>query len=96
MLCVYKYAVPGYHQPFTLDLPKGAQILSVRLQHNLPQIWALVDLDKPVERRYFIVVETGEPLALPVSWVKFLGTLLLEGGHYVLHLFEIIGTAQPS
>ncbi len=43
-------------------MPENAQILSIQCQGNEPQIWALVDTDKPTEERTFRIFGTGYEL----------------------------------
>jgi len=91
MKTVYKF-------PFTvqdeicLQMPKGAQILSVQMQHGVPVIWALVDPDRdtPVVERQFHLAGTGHPL--PNALGKFVGTFQMMNGDLVLHLFERLGS----
>lgn len=37
---VFKYTIP-IKDYFSLDLPKGAKILTIREQHGKPQLWHL-------------------------------------------------------
>lgn len=94
MPVVYKYELPLPRRigPFSLDLPRGARVLSAAVQHGVPVMWALVDHEAPTEERQFLLAPTGAPFhpnspnsPEPV----FVGTLLLAGGEYVLHLFDI-------
>jgi hypothetical protein len=85
MRTIWKYRVPGQSH-FTLALPKGAQVLSAALQHNDPHIWALVDAEAPPEARKFCCLGTG--WKIDETNLKFIGTVLLEGGTFVFHLFE--------
>lgn len=80
---IWKYECqPGR---FTLDLPIGAEVLSVAAQHNTVQLWATVNPEHPTEPRLFESVCTGGPA--PYGW-RFLGTALLMGGLLVFHIFE--------
>lgn len=83
MLTVWKY-------PFTLEmeLPKGAEVLTVRMQGDQRTIWALVDLSaSTLEKRTFLVVGTGSPIEESVQSLTYIDTYL-EGG-LVMHLFEL-------
>ena len=68
-----------------IEMPEGAEILSVQTQHDQPCLWALVDPDAPMERRTFNVVGTGIPFE---GDGQFLGTFQLLGGGFIGHVFE--------
>ncbi len=87
MLTVHKYALPVADQ-FILDIPKGAELLHVDVQHGEPHLWAKVDTSKRLEPRSFLLAGTGHPL--PEIPSRFVGTVLLHGGVVVFHLFEVI------
>jgi len=86
---IWKYPLDGTQ--IDLQMPVGTRILHVSEQHGGPTFWALVDTDASLEMRSFRLYATGEPMANPVQYV---GTVLLSGGAYVFHLFEI--TAPSS
>ncbi len=69
-----------------IEMPAGAQLLSVQSQNERPQLWALVDRSRPpVKRRLFFKV-TGEPISeLPGT---YLATVLLFQDALVLHYFD--------
>lgn len=61
MLTIFKYPIPiGNH--FALELPKDARILTVQIQRDTPQLWAMVDSETEKETRYFRLSGTGHPL----------------------------------
>lgn len=76
---------------FTLEMPEGARILSLQTQGQVPCLWALVDTDTPLEKRYFRLLGTGHPVDFSVPRHVFHGTFQLFGGSLVFHLFENIG-----
>lgn len=80
---VYKYRIP-VEDTFMLDLPKGAEILSVQVQGSDPFVWAKVDPRAPSEERRFAVRGTGHD-ATGVG--AYIGTFQLSGGAFVGHLF---------
>lgn len=84
---VFKYEIPIADQPL-VRLPLGAQILSVGQQSDQLFLWAMVD---PAEMRTkhhaFRVAGTGHEIA-DVDELKFLGTVQIDGGCTVLHVFE--------
>lgn len=83
---VWKYTLEP--ESLMVDMPHGAKILSVREQHGEICLWALVDPDAAsFDRREFVVIGTGEHHS-GVEGMNYLGTVLLTGGHIVLHVFE--------
>lgn len=77
---IYKYDLAH-----TIEMPKGAQILSIQMQGNQPTIWALVDLSAPMEDRRFETVGTG--------WIVgegFHHIATYMDGPFVWHVFEAI------
>jgi hypothetical protein len=97
---IWKFELPDTCT-FWLELPRGAQILDVQLQHrpaaapadrSVPVIWALVDPSAEAEPRQFAVVGTGWPLRPDVVF-KHLGTLQRPGGE-PFHVLEL--PLEPS
>ena len=70
-----------------LTLPGGAQVLTVNLQNEKPFLWAMVDPDKHLTTRRFRLVATGE--SFEANDPFYVGTLFVEGGRYVFHVFEV-------
>lgn len=68
-----------------IQMPKGAQLLSVAVQQGVAVIWALVDPNAPRVFRELNIYMTGFPIKNPG---RFLGTILEENGTYVLHVFD--------
>lgn len=85
MKTIYKY------QLFTKDqiihMPKGAKILSAAEQKGYACIWALVDDEAPKVKRMIHVDMTGGNSERRVESV-FIGTVLLVGGTFVIHIFD--------
>lgn len=82
---VHKYAVrPG---PFKHLMTSRVDMLDVQVQHDEPQLWALVDLSAPEQWRHFVAVGTGWDVAEKV--VSHVGSFQLEGGALVYHVFEV-------
>jgi hypothetical protein len=74
---------------FWLDMPKGARILKLALQKGKPTLWAMVDINANTETRKFNLYLTGSPI---VDEEEYIGSVLLDDGDFVLHLFEITNT----
>src|SRR5690606_25923539 len=64
-----------------LDLPEMAQLLHVAVQVGRPMLWALVDPDKPTERRRITVAGTGHAV---------------EGHPFYVGTFHVRDDAMPE
>lgn len=89
---IYKYPCE-LEDSFIIEMPKGAEILSVQVQHGHPFLWALVEPDVEKEERRFQLFGTGHIIHWGLlAKVKFIGTFQLSGGMIVFHLFETTNT----
>lgn len=71
----------------SVDMPADAEVLSAACQDNMATIWARYDDQQPSVPRAFAVEMTGFSRSrLPVK--RFVGTVHLDGGMYVAHVFE--------
>lgn len=86
MNTIWKYPVP-INDYFELEMPQGAEILTVQMQYNEPQLWALVDKMAPRETRSFRLAGTGHPIDDPR--LDYIGTVQMMEGQLVWHIFEI-------
>ncbi len=70
-----------------IKMPKGATVLSVANQYNTTTVYALVDdaIDE-TEIHTFDVYLTGNIIDCDESFT-FLGTVVLNDGNYVYHVF---------
>jgi len=68
-------------------MPKGAIILTVQIQYEVPVIWAMCDDTAENEVREFIIQTTGSAIytAHPLGYIS---TFQYNG--FVGHVFEII------
>ena len=71
----------------TIDMPHGAKVLSVQMQHGKPQLWALVDPGAKKYPRTFHVHGTGHDL--PDEPGQYVGTFQMNGGGLVFRVFEV-------
>jgi len=84
MITIYKYEIP-MEDKFSLNLPKGAKLLTCQLQFLTPVLWAWVDTKEPLEKRNFLLIGTGQEF--PEKFRCFyIGTF--QVGEFVGHLFE--------
>lgn len=87
---VYKYQI-SLSQSNHIDMPEGANLLTLQLQNNTPTIWCLVDDEKPMVTRIFEIWGTGDYLRPLTHYTRtYIGTFQLHGGALVFHVFEVI------
>jgi len=88
---IFKYPVV-VADTFVLNLPKGAETLTVQIQHKEPQLWVLLDPNAPKEERFFRLAGTGHPITYDMGReYKYINSFQLDNGNLVFHLFEILG-----
>jgi len=85
MSVIYKYALQNVAFQ-GVAMPKGAEILCVQTQRDVPCIWARVNPAAPVRNRKLLSFGTGEPISGTPG--KYIGTYQLNNGRLVFHLYE--------
>lgn len=70
-----------------IDMPEGAEILSLQVQSGIPCIWALVEDGNKRQSRRFRIFGTGAEINSPFD-LRFIGTWQEKEGAFVFHLFE--------
>lgn len=86
---VWKFAIPvdQLADVVTIQMPHGAQVLSVGNQNEQMCFWARVNPNEGRRAaRKFVVSGTGRPL--PEVTGRFLGAVQFVGGKLVVHVFE--------
>ena len=79
---------------FSLDMPKGAEILHVQSQNMAPHLWAMVDTEAGTIKRWFRIYGTGVEIVGKIEWVddeaeiRHVGTFPMAGSQLIWHLFE--------
>lgn len=87
MNTIWKYTL----QPrIDIEMPIGSRILEVREQDNNICMWVLVDTEIETTIRHFIVYGTGMEIREPWNMLSYHGTVQLNGGQLVFHVFEIL------
>lgn len=70
-----------------VEMPEGAEILTVQLQYERPCLWALVDPEQNTIQRYFEIHGTGNPIHVDMSVEReYIGTF--QQREFVWHVFE--------
>lgn len=88
MHAVWKYTIPVGDGDFEVEMPRRATLLSAQAQNGEVCLWALVTPTLPKEKRTFRIFGTGHPIP-PLAYA-YVGTVQMEGGKLVWHLFERI------
>lgn len=76
---------------FTLEMPNGAEIMTIQTQFEKPCIWAIVEPSNELEKRHFEIKGTGHPFQEDAENNRsrtYIGTFQLASGQLVFHLFE--------
>lgn len=85
MRTIYKYPIPLCDTSY-IELPQNAQVLTVGVQYGDLYLWAAVDPEEPLRKWKFSVYGTGRQI--PDNPGKYLGTVQLNGGAFVFHVFQ--------
>jgi hypothetical protein len=99
MITIYKYEIPLLLSDyFELELSTDAEILTVQIQNDKPQLWVKTSSNYSTlstdystlstETRCFKLFGTGQDLTFDAKFIKYIGTFQLENG-FVGHLFEL-------
>ena len=83
MKTIWKY---GLAPECTQEIPRGGKILHVASQGDNMCLWVMVDPGMPKETRKFRVYGTGNIMLDNPG--TFIGTVLMNGGSLVFHVFE--------
>lgn len=70
-----------------IQMPIGAEVVSVTFQFDQLFLWAIVDTLALKEERYFFVQKTGQEF-LNDPLFKYVGTAHHKSGYWVIHVFE--------
>lgn len=87
MKFIYKYGL-DLKPTVNIELPFGAEILSVHHQKDKIFIWALVDTKEKLMINTFYIVGTGQMFPFDEIDTKFIGTVHTNNGDFVWHIFK--------
>ena len=85
MTTIYKYQLKPNRTE--LNMPMGAQVLTVQVQHGEVYLWAKVDETLKNECRVFDIYGTGHAVSNDPR-LLYVATFLMDGGDLVWHVFE--------
>ena len=85
---IWKFPIP-IRDEVEIEMPRDADILTIRFQKDAPTVWALVDPRHIIPARWLVrMVGTGHEVdteAWPLHTYK--STDMIFGGDFVLHFF---------
>lgn len=91
MKSIYKFPIKHVADVVRLEMPSGAEVLTVQVQHETPCIWAICDPKAELVNRHFEIFGTGHilPENMDIEFnYKYIGTFQLHEGGFVGHVFE--------
>lgn len=89
MITIFKYEIDN--DDSEIELPIGAEILSVAFQHHILCMWMKIDTEVKMEIRNFEAFGTGHEIPQDMGFdYKFIGTAHTING-LVFHAFERLG-----
>ncbi len=83
-MSIWKY-VFQINDKVEIEMPEGAQFLSVHPQGNQLCLWAYVPVEGKLVKRHLLIRGTGHD-ATNVG--RFIGTFQIWGGDFIFHAFE--------
>lgn len=89
-MTIYKYPLPLDDRSH-IQMPRGAHVLCVQVQRDIPYLWAIVDPDQPLDAKLFRLCGTGHPLEITSPESRYIGTFQLAEGSFIGHVFELKG-----
>jgi hypothetical protein len=93
MNTIWKFPVLGH--ALAIEMPRGAEILTVQMHNDSPVLWAKVDTTKPIELRYVDYYGTGHEIPdYHQTERKYIGTIQTSDG-LVFHVFELLKPPTP-
>lgn len=90
MSVIWKFKIPLRPGAVAVEMPKGAEFLSLQWQKDYPHVWCAVEPHNDRELKYFQWVETGDTTPDAMT-SKYRGTLQSDEprGIAVIHLYEV-------
>ena len=85
MISIWKFNLQTIDKQ-VIEMPVGAELLTVQIQNGEPCLWARVDNNEMLEQRQIAIHGTGHEL--PDTTRKYIGTYQMAGGGLIFHVFE--------
>lgn len=71
-----------------IGVPVDSKVLSVAVQRGKPFVWIEMGVSRQTTSIQLQTIMTGDTFNPGPAW-RFIGTLLLEEGSFVLHVYEM-------
>ncbi len=85
MISIWKFPLQTIDEQ-VIEVPVGAELLTVQIQNGEPCLWARVDTNELVELRKIAIHGTGHEL--PDTTRKYIDTYQMAGDSLIFHVFE--------
>ena len=85
METIFKYVLNAANVQM-IEMPEGATVLTLQVQHESPCVWVKVDPDAPAVKRRFVTYGTGHPCDDGPA-KHYVGTYQVRDGALVYHVF---------
>ena len=72
-----------------VELPEGAEALTVQIQDGQPCLWYLVNPVQPLRKYLVRMAGTGHPIERNYSKNEYVGTFQMKDGQLIFHVFII-------
>lgn len=96
MKAIYKYPLP-VQEKYVIELPKDAIIIRCEDVDGLFFLWAIVDTDAELEKRFLEFYKTGQEIITPIEQLVMRGTCkLFIMQELCLYVFENIFLTQQN
>ena len=84
---IWKYALE-VQDTNHIDMPMGAQVLTVQMQGDVPTVWAMVKPSRSPEMHIISMIGTGQ--TFNADFGRYIGTVQLHGENegVVVHVFD--------
>jgi hypothetical protein len=86
MRTVHKYVLPNVRN--AIPTFEGAKLLHVDVQNERITLWAEVETNNRECLRIVHVVGTGHPIPSTRTRTAYVGSVLVEDGEFVFHVYE--------
>lgn len=86
MARIFKYEIPIADR-FYLNMPEGAEVLTVQTQRGIPYLWAIVEPKAPLRKKWFEVRGTGHEVG---DVAHYISTIQMQDGALVFHVFHAL------
>lgn len=91
MKTIYKYTLAMGVEKQLVQIPRSAQILSVKMQNGFPVLWALVETENMLVSREIFCILTGVQVRDDFIIYNHISTIQLQLNHFpelVFHFFS--------